>query len=272
MKIEHVATSKNFLHGRKPKILYFDLEISPMLVWTYSAYEANALNIKMMQQIVSFSWQWEGEKVIHVRVLPDYKGYKPGVTRLDDKALVKELHEVMEEADVLVGHNIKDFDVKHAKARFIYHGLAVSKKWVIEDTLKMARKYFKFPKNNLDFLTEQFGLGKKTDVKHSDVIWKCIEGDMKAWKAMAIYNVQDIKLTRGLYKKLAPWHETHSNLNFFLRKQRTCPVCLSERKGRFVKYRYGKTIKKQFQCRDCGKYWTEGKPDEDYEKVTQSNT
>jgi DNA polymerase elongation subunit (family B) len=255
MELKNLAEQKDFIRGREPKILYFDLEISPMLVWTYAAYEANALKVKKQPQIVSVAWQWEGEKKIHVRTLPEYKGYKPGISRLDDKELVKEFYDVMAEADVLIGHNIKRFDIKHAKARFIYHDLPVCKKWIIEDTLLMARKYFKFPKNNLDTLCKHFGIGSKSKITHASVIWGCIDGDMKAWKQMAQYNKQDIVLTRGLYKKLSPWHETHANLNVFKRQHEACPGCTStntHRQGfKFIKA----GIRRQHQCQDCGKWW-----------------
>lgn len=266
-----LAINKDFERGREPKILYLDLEISPMLAWTYSAYESNALSIKKQPQIVSFAYQWDGEKKIHVRTLPDYEGYKPGVSRLNDKKLVFDLYDLMNEADVIVGHNIKRFDIKHAKARFIYHGLKPTKRFLLEDTLFMARKYFKFPKNNLDELCERFGIGTKSKVKHSDVIWDCIEGDEKAWKLMGEYNKQDIKLTRDLYKKIAPWHETHTNLNAFWRKEQGCPTCGSEKvvqRG----YRYlANSIKHRFSCNKCGKWWTGGRIDKDFERLNQSN-
>lgn len=272
MNEKEIARQKNFLHGRKPRILYLDLEISPLLTWTYSAYEANAVSINKLQQIVSYAWQWEGDTKIHVRALDDYPGYQAGIPKLNDKKLVHELYELLQEVDIIIGHNIQDFDLKQARARFIYHELPPTFKFKTEDTLKIARRYFKFPKNNLDALCEQLGIGTKSKVKHSDVIFDCIEGDKEAWKAMKKYNKQDIVLTRALYKKLAPWHETHNNLNFFLRRPNACPNCLSERPARFIGYKYtASQIKMQWRCKDCGKYWTGDKVDEDYEKVKQSN-
>lgn len=269
---EWVSEQKDFQRGVEPKLLYLDLEISPMLVFTFSAYEANAISIKMHPQIISFSWSWNDEKKIYVRALPDYRGYKKGVNKLDDRNLVHELHDVMEEADVVIGHNIKKFDVKHAKARFIYHGLPVSKKWVLEDTLFMAKKYFKFPKNNLDQLAEHFGVGTKAKVRYIDSIWGCLDGDIKSWRDMAFYNVQDVRITREVYKKLAPWHETHFNLNYFRRVDGVCPHCTSKRM-KHDGYRYNATsIKQRWKCGECGKNWTGAIVDKDFERVKQSNS
>src|SRR3972149_6101570 len=169
-----ISQQKDFIRGEKPVRCALDFEISPMLVYTYEAYEGNALKVKVLPQIVAAAWKID-DNPTEVRVLNQYKGYKSGIFQLDDKPLIKEMHEVLAGVDFIYGHNVKDFDLKHLRARFIYHGLPVPKKWIVEDTLKIARKYFKFPKNNLDFLTETLGMEGKTDVKHSDVIWKCID-------------------------------------------------------------------------------------------------
>jgi len=272
MNEEHVARQKDFIRGREPIRCAIDLEISPMLVYTYEAYEGNALKVKVAPQVVAASWKIN-DKPIEVRVLNQYKGYKSGIFNLNDKPLIKELHEVLDGVDILYGHNCKDFDVKHVKSRFIYHDLDVPKKWVIEDTLKIARKYFKFPKNNLDFITELLGMEGKTDVKHSDVIWKCIDGDPKAWKAMADYVRQDIKITHALYQKLAPWHETHYNLNFIKRKGTiACKVCLGTDlmlKG----YDYsGRTFCRQkYKCKTCGHLFRGERVDLPVERVEEFN-
>ena len=280
MNEKEISLQKDFIKGREPKILCLDLEISPMLAYTYEAYEGNVLKIKVQPQIVSFAYSWQNEKQIHVRSLPDYPGYTPGILKLDDKKIVTELHEIMHKADMIYGHNIRAFDLKHARARFLVHNLKVSKKWITEDTLIIARKYFKFPKNNLNEITEVLGIGTKTKVKHSDVIWDCIDGDMKAWEAMQAYVKQDIVITKSLYSRIAPWHETHYNLNLFRRKGNSCTLCGSthvhSEGPRYNKF----TISERFSCLKCGHYWTSGviaraprqePPNAETEPVLQSN-
>lgn len=255
MQASDLAVNKDFIKGREPKILCLDLEISPMLAYTYEAYEGNALKIKVLPQIVAFAYSWNDEKEIHVRMLPDYH-YKSGILNMNDKHLVEELHDIMHEADVIYGHNIRAFDMKHARARFLVHKLPVTKKWITEDTLTMARKYFKFPKNNLDFLTEQLGIGTKTKVKHSDVIWDCIEGDMGAWKSMKEYVKNDIAITKPLYKELAPWHETHYNLNLIRRNGNSCPLCGHTKTHRRGYQHLPTGLRQKYACLSCGKWWT----------------
>lgn len=278
MNEEDVAVQKNFIRGVMPKVLCLDLEISPMLSYNYGAYESNALKVLIHPMIVAYAYSW-GEG-IYAKTLNEYAGYKPGILNLNDREIVGDLHALMEEADFIYGHNVRDFDIKHAKARFVFHGYPVSKKWFIEDTLKIARKYFRFPKNNLNELTELLGIGTKTEVKHSDVIWGCIDGDEKKWLAMKAYVIQDINISMGLYKKLAPWHETHFNMNLIARMGNACPVCLSNNQMKYGQRPKAGGIFQRWACRDCGKQWLGDKiahahraemPLDETERVTQSN-
>lgn len=276
MNEKEISVQKDFHRGEKVKILYLDLEISPMVALTFSAYEANAFQVKKPPIIIAFAYQWEGEKTIHGKILPDYEGYKAGLFNLDDKLLVTELYEVMEKANLIVGHNLKKFDIKHAKTRFYTHGLPPPRKWLIEDTLLIARKYFAFPKNNLDYLSEYDGETGKTREKYSDLIGGCIDGNLRDWQKMRLYNKRDIEITRNRYLKFRGWHETHTNLNFITRKN-DCPVCGS---GDIQCRGYAKSFKKtavaqRYSCNNCGKWWT-GEyiarvRDETLEPVIQSN-
>lgn len=275
MDEKSIAENKDFLRGRDPKIMVFDLEISPLLAYTFEAYESNAQKIEKTYQIISFAYSINNGP-IKVKALPDYKGYKPGVSNLDDKKLVHELYEVMEGVDMVVGHNIKKFDMKHAKGRFIYHGLQPLKKLMVEDTLFMAKKYFKFPKNNLDYLCEQLGIGTKTVQKYGDLIWGCIDGDKKSWNLLKKYNKVDVEINQKLYDKLSPWHETHSNLNLIKRGGQLCKVCLANgrpgndiRRGGTV---WTKTFGRQlYRCNVDGHAWRGERLEQESEKVDQAN-
>lgn len=275
MKLENIAKQKDFERGRDPKVMVFDLEISPLLAYTFGAYEANAQKIERVSQIISYAYSINNGP-IKVKALPDFKGYKPGVSNLDDKALVNELYEVMSGVDMVVGHNIKKFDMKHANGRFIYHDLQPLKKLMVEDTLFMAKKYFKFAKNNLDYLCEQLGIGTKTDKKYGDLIWGCIDGDMKMWNTMKKYNKQDVAINQKLYEKLSPWHGNHSNLNLIKRGGQLCKICLANnRPGDDIRMggtSWGKTFGRQiYRCNIDGHAWRGERLEKESEKIDQTN-
>jgi len=249
------------------KILYLDLEISPMLSYNYEAYDSNALKILVSPMIVSFAWQWEGETKISCMTVADYPGYKPGILKLNDKEIAKDLHEIMSSADIVIGHNCRQFDIPIARARFLFHGLPPTRPWQIIDTLKDFKKQFKFPKNNLDYLSGLLDGEGKTELKHSDLIWGCLEGDKKKWREMATYNKRDIKITYDLYQKTKGWYTNHPNLSFYTRHPSECPTCHSTKivnQG----VRMNRTgTKKRYSCRQCGRWFTGELLKDGYDKI-----
>src|ERR1019366_3081154 len=106
-----------------------------------------------------FAVKWSHEKQVRTYALPDYPGYKRD--KESDKALVKELWRMMNDADIIIAHNGDGFDIKKSNARFIIHGLLPPATYKTIDTLKIARRHFKFGSNKLNDLGVTLGLGKK---------------------------------------------------------------------------------------------------------------
>lgn len=145
------------------------------------------------------------------RALCDYKDYKPG--SIDDSLLVKELHDLFQEADILIAHNGDRFDIKESNKRFIFHGLKPPAPYKTIDTLKIAKRHFKFISNKLDDLGEFFQVGQKTKHPGFDMWLGCELGDPKSWALMKKYNRQDVILLEAVYHKLKPWHLTHPSVS-----------------------------------------------------------
>jgi hypothetical protein len=265
-----VADSKDFIRGHDPKVLYIDTEISPILGWTYRAYEDNLVRIEQDPKIVSVSWAW-GDGRIEAKALPDFK-YKANRFNIDDGDITLFIYDLVKEATIIVGHNSRRFDVRVIQSRFFAHGLRSPARLVVEDTLAIARRYFMLPKNNLEEVSRYLGLPlRKTKVKHSDVIWDCLDGDEKAWRKMKKYNRRDILLTREIYKAMRGWHIQHYNLNLVKRDGNACPTCLSENVHPDG-HRYCKTfVRQKYECRNCGRHWSGERLDYEAEKVLQYN-
>lgn len=183
-----------------------------------------------------------------VKALPDFPGYRKNPN--DNKAIVMELHKLFKQADVIIGHNIDNFDDKRANTDFIKHNLPPPPPHKTIDTLKVARSRFQFNSNRLGDLGDFLGVGSK--VKHWGFeLWeRCMMGDPVAWNLMKRYNRGDVSLLRRVYIKERPWIKNHPNLTardpIF-----GCPNCASKnvvRNGWSVD-RFGK--KPRFACRDC---------------------
>lgn len=189
------------------------------------------------------------------KALPDYRGYKPG--SYNDKGLVMDLWNLLDQAAVIVAHNGDDFDIRAIQARFIAHGLPPPRPFKTVDTKKVAKKVGRFNSNSLNDLGNYFGEGEK--IKTDFSLWKgCIEGKPAAWAKMVKYNKQDVVLLEKVYKRLLPWNATHPNLGL-LDQEALCPKCGS-REVQFRGHAVTNTRRyRRFQCKKCGGWGRETK-------------
>ncbi len=239
---------------KQPNILYWDIETSSIDI-KYRTYD---LGVKIKRfdpetierdwTILSIAWAFNDEPVKCVSVSPK--------NPLNDSEVVKMFHEVLDKADYIVGHNMDAFDLKKFNTRAAFYGLGpIGQKQSI-DTLKIARKYFRFTSNKLRYVAKFFQIQEKDDSPDWDL---CLLGDSEALSYMREYNRRDVEVTRALYKKLAPYHHTHPDMNVKRppidakgkKIEGICPVCSSPdtyRNGA----KYNKTSKRhQWKCKKC---------------------
>jgi uncharacterized protein YprB with RNaseH-like and TPR domain len=179
------------------KILYLDIETTPIKAWVWGLWDQNVAINQIIEptEMLCFGARWHGKKnVIFKSVHHDGK-----------KAMLEELHALMEEADILVGWNSAAFDHKHINREFLENGLQPPSPVKDLDLMSVVKANFQFPSNKLDYVAQALGVGAK--VKHSGFqLWiDCMEGNDKAWKEMKRYQLQDVNLLVDLYDILLPW-------------------------------------------------------------------
>ena len=235
----------------KSKIILIDIETAPSLGWTWGPkWETSIIDFKTDWYLLSFAYKILGEKKVTVKSLKDYSGYRKD--KENDRELVGDLWKVFNEADILLGHNIDRFDIRKSNARFLTHGLIPPAPYKTVDTLKVARRSFKFDSNKLDDLGHYLGLGRKLPHTGFNLWKKCMDGDLKSWKLMCRYNVQDVLLLEKVYYALRPWATTHPNVN---KGVFACPTCGStdtQKRG------FSYTLLRQKQrhvCNTCHRWW-----------------
>lgn len=239
-----------------PKILIYDLEVTPTLGWTYGLYKTNVIKVEQNPSIMSISWRWYGENITKhesLATIPRKKGTSANL------ALVKLIYSLFNEADVVVAHNANRFDNKVATASFLRYNLTPPSPYKTIDTLAVARNVARFNSNSLNSLGELFGLGSKTKITHGDLWYDCLTGGGKAWKQLKEYNNQDVDLLYAIYERLRPYIKNHPNLGDITQVDGVCPKCGSsnlERRG-FNMRRNGKV--QRYQCRVCGGWTNESK-------------
>jgi uncharacterized protein YprB with RNaseH-like and TPR domain len=182
------------------KTLLLDIETTPMQVYTWGLWDQNISIDQIIKstEMLCFGARWLGtKKVIFKSVHHDGK-----------EAMLKELHKLMDEADLLVGWNSAAFDHKHINREFLENGIMPPAPTKDLDLMTITKANFLFPSNKLDYVAQKLGVGAK--VKHSGFkLWlRCMDGDNKAWAEMKKYQVQDVNLLAELYDVLLPWFVT----------------------------------------------------------------
>ncbi len=233
----------------KNKVLFLDIETLPNLAWTWGKYQQDVLDFKQEGCIASFACKWLGQKKTLAFGLPSYGRYRGDY---DDSRIVRHIWKFLDEAEVVVAHNGKVFDLRVITGRFIVHGLKPPSPYKVVDTKMIAKRVARFNSNKLDDLGRITGLGRKLHTSFG--LWRgCIEGDRKAWKTLLKYNKQDVILLERLYLKLRAYDTSHPNMALYS-GARVCPRCGG---ARLVSngYRFAATrMYKRLQCLDCGSW------------------
>ena len=227
------------------KILFLDLETSPHQGYSYGPkYETSIIKYTRHGELLSVAWKWLGKKKLH------------GVKRVNyvlgtDKPLAEALWKAMDEADVIIGHNIDKFDKRTANTYFAKFNLPPPSNYFTIDTLKVVRKNFALPSYKLDDVCQYFGLGKKLGTGGFDLWDACMNSDIKALEKMLRYNKHDVFLLEPLYNFLLPWIPNHPNMALINDRPGACPICLHT-KFKSIGWRYTKTQKyRRFRCTKC---------------------
>jgi hypothetical protein len=241
------------------KLLFLDIETSPILMTSWSLRPPYASSVYVLRDtyILMVSWKWDGDKTVKTAALPDFPRYKR--TRHDDKDLCGLLHNLLDEADIVCAHNGDAFDIKKINSRLITNGFNPPSPFKTIDTLKAARRAFKFDSNKLDNIGRYLNEGRKIP-NTGAALWRgCVEdGDLKAWATMRRYCKQDTELLARVYERVKPWMPNHPDLNVYKAYQDKpgCPTCSStntQRRGLAIK----KTCKYyRHQCLDCGSWFS----------------
>lgn len=243
-----------------PKIIIYDIEVIPAICATFTLYPESIHHDNLLQDwsIVCVCWKELGKKTIYSSsVLDDPKRFKKNSA--DDYHVVKKVRDVFEDADILIGHNIRKFDTKKYNSRLISHGLPPLPSGILQlDTLSEIKKVAAFTSHRLDFLGKVLMGEGKIDTPKG--LWiKALKGDKKAIQDMTNYCKGDVKLTEDLYLKILPYIRSHPHVGALAGDDRheTCPKCGSDELWQNkVRYTAAGVKKIQKQCAKCHGYAT----------------
>lgn len=232
-----------------PRILTLDIECSPNLAHVWSLFKQN-VSLSQLQEtgeVISFAAKWHGKKKVYF-----YSTFHHG-----KDAMVQAAYDLVSQADIVVGYNSKNFDMKHLNREFLLAGLTPPAPYQQVDLLLSIRSAFRFTSHKLDHVAQELGLGSKI-AHEGHTLWvKCMAGDKAAWARMREYNKGDVVLTEKLYDRVLPWIAGHPNVGLYTGDSEACPNC--GRSDQLKPRGYAQTnltTYQRFRC-DCGK-WTRG--------------
>jgi len=226
-----------------------DIEVSPFVgTFWRPGYKVRIThdNIISDAKIICIAYKWEDEDEVY------------GLTwnkRQDDAKMIRDFLDVVAEADELVGHNIDNFDIKWIRTRALVHGIPMPPTIETQDTLKLARRFFRFPSNRLDAIARHLEIGQK--IKTDYDLWRyvALKNNRDALEEMLDYCKQDVRINEEVWS----WMMQYVPAKAHYGDRGCCPECGSDRIVRSKQRPTAQgTQKIQYQCQEegCGKYHT----------------
>jgi hypothetical protein len=238
----------------KPKILVFDIETAPILGHVWGLWENNVgLNqIQSDWHLLAWAAKWYGEPASKIM----YMDQRRAKNIEDDRAILKGIWNLLNQADIVVTQNGKAFDEKKLNARFILQGFKPPSSYKHIDTKQIASRRFAFTSNRLEYMTSKL-CTKYKKLSHKKFpgheLWnECLKGNLSAWKEMERYNKYDVLSLEELYTKLQPW-DNSINFNLYNDDPRVEVCNCGSTEFRKNGYKFTTVGKYQrYECKKCG--------------------
>lgn len=224
----------------RAKVLLFDIEASNL-----------AANFGYL---LAIAWKWSGEKKVHALSIDQSPGFKRDPT--NDSWLVYMFREVMEDADIIVGHYSSKYDMPFLQSRALYHNLIPFPTEIRHiDTWRIARNKLRMNSNRLASLAAHIGAEEKTAL--SGPMWiKAMAGHKPSIAYVKEHCKQDVVVLEQVYEKIKHLRPDNPKVSLT-----GCPTCGShdiQARGRRAT---SKRIVQRFSCQGCGHWFTQPSPD-----------
>lgn len=227
------------------KILLLDIETAPNLVHVWGLWQQNvAINqIQAAGYVMCWAAKWYGQDEIQF----------DSIHKSQPQAMLKRIHKLIDEADVVVHYNGTSFDMPTLNKEFILAGMKPPAPYKQVDLCVVAKKEFRFPSNKLEYIARALDVGQKTKHEGHELWVSCMNDDDEAWKRMEEYNRNDVALLEAVYERMRPWVRQHPNHGVY--DEPGLPVCTNCGSGHLQRRGFARTqVNKyaRYQCVECG--------------------
>lgn len=163
-------------------------------------YRIPAKYVTKWPQNICAAWRWYGEKRVGFAAIWEDGGAD---------AMHHKLWDLYNDANIIVGHNVKRFDTKKLTTVWLEMGLPRPLPYQFVDTLTVARNQFGFESNTLDALCVRLGIPGKVDAYSVDLANQALAGNKAAQRRLRRYNAGDIEASEFLFDRLRGWIPQH---------------------------------------------------------------
>lgn len=233
----------------QPRVLVFDIETSPLLVyaWDLGKQYVTLDKLHTDRYIIAWGAKWLDDKTVMYKDNRNKKNYK------DDKELVTAIWHLLDEADIVITQNGQHFDSRRLNARFMAYGMKPPSPYKHIDVYTEVKAKADFPSQTLEYTANALNKDFKK-LKHSDFpglsLWiGCMAGNIKAWNSMRKYNIHDVLSTEEKYNRTKAWLSSAAPVYI---GSETCGRC-GNKESHSKGWSYTQCFKTQRRiCNSCG--------------------
>jgi len=205
-------------------------------------------NITKEAKIICICYKWQNEKQVHALTWDKNQ---------DETEMLRQFVEVLNQADEIVGHNGKAFDLKWLMWEMLKHRIPAFPSYKIVDTLSLMRSKFRAPSNRLNYLCQVL-FGKQKEETGGIQLWHDVmDGDKKALKKMVNYCKQDVLLLEELFLLIEDYAPQYTHVGVLEGNPNwSCPKCGSTNvQSRGPSVTAMGTVRYRCRCSDCGRWY-----------------
>lgn len=231
------------------KILFLDIETAPNLAYVWGLFDQHISHdhLEESSYILCWSAKWYGKPKIHFA----------SAEKKSAQDVLKPIHALLDDADIVIHFNGKKFDVPVLNREFIKHGLTPPSPYKQIDLYQVVRRTFRFESNKLAYITQALGLQGKMHHEGFKLWVGCMKGDRACWQKMGEYNRNDVVIMEPLYERLRPWINRHPAIH--TGNGLACPKCGSKKTQRRGVMVATTQTYIRLQCQECAGWFRSSK-------------
>lgn len=226
-----------------PRGLVIDIETKPLLVYTWGMFQQNIAPVQVVDWggMMCFAASWIGEEEDIFRSEWDSK-----------ERMIRTAHDLLCEADYVVGWNSKRFDTRRMNAEFQRAGMRRPTPYRNVDLMREQKRDADFPSHKLESRRRLMGREGKLDTGGFQLWIDCMNGVKAARQTMKDYNIHDKNVTREEFHEMHAGGWLRGLPNLSIDGGHVCPNCGSDRLQADAPYRADTRRYALWVCQDCG--------------------